>query len=276
MLVRVGEPIEVGELLLKRQGDSRKARRDLTSELESRLKEVVVHLDEPQWEPWLEDLEILVPPATDAANTSGRRLWQRKRIADAMNYFLETDRPRAEAIADEIKSYREQVHAAGLAVDSLVLQMSGFMVFSRLLWNSCCLLLLLIPAILGTLHHIVPFVLVRKIASRMDQPGRKTISTHRLLVGVPFYLVWYAAVTVMLTFFDARLAWAWLIAAPFCGLISLHYWRRAGQTAMLLYYQIRVTVGRRQLKQLRQQLGRLRQRLTGLAEEYAKISPRPE
>lgn len=276
VLVRIGVPIDVEDLLLKHQGDSRKARRALTSELELRLKEVIVHLDEPQWEPWLEDLEILVPPPIEVARTHGHRLWQRKRIADAMNYFLETDRPRAESIAEEIKAYREQVQTTGLAVDSQVLQMGGFMVVLSLFWSFACLVLLLIPALLGTLQHIVPFVLVRKIASRMDQPGRVTVSSHRMLVGVPIYLVWYAAVTVMLLFYDARVAWACLIAAPFAGLIALHYWRRVGWTTLLLYHQVRVTVGRRQLKQLRQQLAELRQRLMKLVEEYAIVSPRPE
>lgn len=276
VLVRIGEPIDVEDLLQNREGDVRKARRDLTSELESRLKEVVVHLEEPKWEPWLEDLEVLVPPRADAARTPGRRLWQRKRIADAMNYFLDTDPSRTESIADEIKTYRDDVHAAGLAVDSPVLRMRGFNVLLRLAWNFCWLVLMLIPALLGTLHHIVPFVLVRKIASRMDQPGRKTISTHRMLVGVPFYLLWYAAVTVMLMFYDALVAWAWLIAAPFAGLIALHYWRRAGRTMLLLYQEVRAIVGRCRLIQLRQQLNQLRGRLMDLAEEYAKISPRSQ
>ncbi|MAD80887.1 MAG: hypothetical protein QGF59_20645 [Pirellulaceae bacterium] len=78
----------------------------------------------------------------------------------------------------------------------------------------------------------------------------------------------------MLIFYDARVAWAWSISAPFAGLIALHYWRRAGRTVLLLYQEARVIVGRRQLKQLRQQLARLRGRLVGLAEEYAKVSPR--
>ena len=237
---------------------------------------VVVHLDEPKWEQWLEDLEVLVPTPTGAAKTPGHRLWQRKRLADAINYFSETDRPRAESIAKEIGAYREQVQLTGLTVDSQVLRMSGFMVALSLSWNLCCLMLLLIPALLGTLQHVVPFLLVRTIASRMDQPGRKTISSNRMMVGVPIYLVWHAAVTATLMFYKAQAAWAWLIAAPFAGLIAVYYWRRVRLTTSLLYHQIRVTVGRQQLIQLRQQLAHLRQRLMELAAEYAQVSPRSE
>jgi len=273
VLVRIGEPIDVEELLQKHDGESRMARRALTSELELRLKEVVVHLNEPQWEPWLEDLEVLVPTPISAARTPAHRLWQRKRLADAINYFSEADRPRAESIAEEIQAYREQVQAFGLAVDSPVLRMGGLMVILSLSWNLCCLMLLLIPALLGTLQHIVPFVLVRTITSRMDQPGRKTISSNRMMVGVPIYLVWHAAIIVILLFYEALVAGAWLIAAPVAGLIAVHYWRRIGRTTSLLYHQMRVTVGRQQLTTLRQQLVQLRQRLAKLAEEYARVSP---
>jgi hypothetical protein len=150
------------------------------------------------------------------------------------------------------------------------------MVGLSLLWNFSCLILLLIPALVGTLQHLIPFVLVRRIASRMDQPGRKTISSNRMMVGVPIYLLWHAAITVLLIFYDARVAWSWLIAAPLTGLIAVHYWRRVGRTASLLYHELRVMLARQQLTKLRQQLTRLRQRLMELAEEYAQVSPRPE
>ena len=117
----------------------------------------------------------------------------------------------------------------------------------------------------GTIYHIIPFVLVRAVASRMDQPGKKTISTHRMLVGVPLYLVWYVAVTCVLVFYQVWMAWASLIAGPFTGLIAVHYWRETGQTMRLLYHQLRVIVGRRQLKQPHQQLSTLRARLVDLS-----------
>jgi 1-acyl-sn-glycerol-3-phosphate acyltransferase len=272
VLVRIAQPIDIDELLQQHNGDSRRARNALTAELETRMKQVVVHLEDPAWEPWLDDLEILVPPLTDADRTLGRLLWQRKHIADAMNYFLKQDRARAESIASAIEEYRHQLAATGLRINSTILQMSSLKAFLLLTWNLLWLVLFLLPAMFGTVYHIIPFVLVRQIASRMDQPGRLTISTHRLLVGVPIYLIWYAAVTLGLLFYEPRIAWAALIAAPFTGLVAVYYWRRARQTIVLLYHEMRLLFGLTELKKLRQQKSELQQRLGKLADDYAHLT----
>ena len=79
-------------------------------------------------------------------------LWQRKRVADAINWFWANDRPRAEAVAAQASAYRVAVHAAGLPVDSDVLQLSGvdlsLKLAGRLLW----LALLFPAALLGAVY----------------------------------------------------------------------------------------------------------------------------
>lgn len=275
--IQVAKPIDVDECLEQHEGNVRKARRALTDQLGARLKEVVVHLDDPQWEPWLDDLQTLARAPRTPGKAAVPPLERRKRIADAMNYFLANDQQQTESVADEIKAYHEQVQLAGLCIDSPVLRMHGLKVCAELLWSLFCLIVLLIPALVGTLHHLVPFVLVRKVAAKMDQPGRKTISTNRMLVGVPLYLGWYVLVAIwMFGYFSAWFAWTWLIAAPFCGVIASHYWRRAGRTAQLLWHQLRATVRRNTLKQLRQQEADLRERLKEMEAQYIKLSPQTE
>ena len=275
VLVRVAEPIDVAQLLAEHDGNERPARRALTSLLDARLREVVVTLDEAEWEPWLDDLEVLVPPPPTLPDTLGRVLWQRKRLADAMNHFLETDRPLAESVADQIKTYRDEVHAAGLSIDSPVLRDSTAMVVLRVVGSSICLVLLFIPALLGTVSHIVPFVVVRSIAGWMDQPGRMTVATNRMLVGAPIYLLWYAAVTALVGYFySIPVAGLWLLTAPLTGLIAVYYWRRARRTVVLLYHEVLMLIGRRKLKHLRSLRDALRDRLSDLVDKYAVVSPR--
>ena len=134
----------------------------------------------------------------------------------------------------------------------------------------------MIPALLGTLFHLVPFVLVRQISSWMDQPGRVTTATHRLMFGVPVYLLWYAVVAVALLVTAPPIALVWLLVAPFAGVLALYYWRRAREEAFLLYHEVLAMIRGKRLRQLREQLAALRQRLIRLSEEYAEVSPRPE
>ena len=268
--VQVGRPIEVDALLATQDGNPRKARRALTQELTARLKEVVTHLEEPEWEPWLNDLQTLAALPAKGKHTSVPPLERRKQLADAMNHFLADDRARAESLAGEVEVYREQVHAAGLRVDSPVLRWRGVRVAGELLWRLVTLALLLLPALIGTVHHLVPFVVVRALAAKLDQPGRKTVSTHRLLVGLPIYLLWYGLVAWILFASDLPVwfVWTWLAIAPACGVIAIHYWRRAGRTARLLWHQMRMTLNHRKLGELRQVQAQVRERIGRLAADY--------
>ena len=273
--IRVGKPIDADAWLKQHDGDTRKAMRAMTPELESRLKELVVHLEEVTWEPFLEDLEVLVPATNRKSKFT--QLRQRKRIADAINHFLRTDRNRVETTAKKIESYREDLQTSGLRVNSTVLQKNGFVTTLILLWRFFVMVLLLVPTLLGTLHHLIPFVLVRTIASRMDQPGRTTISSNRIIVGPPVYFLWYAAILVgMLWYFSNWFAWIWLVTMPFAGLIAIDYWRSVRKTLRLLWHQLLATFRFKQLEQFRIRQSELREDLMQLAQEFAKSHPDDE
>jgi 1-acyl-sn-glycerol-3-phosphate acyltransferase len=268
VLVRVGEPIIAAEFLTAEDGNVPRARRAITAELDRRLKELAIHLDDPDWEPWLSDLELLAPAAPNAPRTPAAALWQRKRIADAINHFLENDRDRAMSVAHDIQTYRNDVDAAGLQLNSEVLRFSGFEVSMRLLWRFVWLALLLVPALLGTLHFIVPFVVVRRLTALIDQPGRVTTATHKMMTGVPIYTIWHLGATAAIWFYAPRFAWFWLFAAPFAGVLALQYWRRFRRASRLLYHEARAIIGRHRLKALRQQRSGLRARLDELSDEF--------
>jgi hypothetical protein len=168
---------------------------------------------------------------------------------------------------------RENVRSAHLRIDSPVLETSRWVVALKLLWRFAWLTLLLLPAVFGTLFHLVPFVVVRALASWMDQPGRVTTATHRLMFGVPIYVLWYVVVSAGLLLYAPRVTWLIPIIAPFAGVLSLFYWREARGAAFLLYHEVRAIVGRKKLHELRQQLAELRERLLRLSADYAAIAP---
>ncbi len=292
VLVRVAEPIVAAEFLDAEDGNVPRARRAITAELDARLKGVAIHLENPEWEPWLADLETLVPAPSGSSGSPGSSgssgspgssgssksstaaLWQRKRIADAINYFWENDQPRAEALAAQITAYRDDVHAVGLRLDSEVLRLSGFGVLFKLLGRLLWLAVLLIPALLGTIHFIVPFVLVRALDRWLGEPGKMTVATHKLMYGIPVYVLWHLGVIAALWFFvDARIALVWLLVAPFAGALALDYARKARRLLRLLYHETRVALRREPLHSLREQRAAIRERLGEMAAEFAEVSP---
>ena len=276
--VRVGDPIDIDEWVRRHDGDSRKAMRALTTELADNIRELIVHLDEPEWEPWLEDLEVLVPTVVDQAEVPAGSLRQRKRIADAINHFLAADREKAEAVAKEVETYREAVNSAGLKVGSPVLEQRGIPAALKVCATLFRLMLFSLPALLGSLWHIVPFLAVRSIASLLDQPGMVTMSTHRILVGLPLYLSWYAALGWLMLDqgFMPGVILGTLAFMPFAGVFALAFWRRASAAAVVLWHQLLISGRRGRLREIRRLRSGLQGLLAGLAKEFAEVDPRPE
>lgn len=274
--IAVGEPIDVAEWLAQHSGDSRAAMRTMTAELEKRLKAVVVHLDEPAWAPFLNDLEALAPWRQAIPGTKVAAVRQRKRIADAMNYFLTADRPRAEAVGAEIATYRQAVHAEGLRLDGAILQWEGWKTFGMLVWQRIWTVLLFLPALLGTLFHIVPFTIVRAGAAKIRAPGRTTNAQSLLIVGALTYLLWYLMVGLwMFDYFSTWFAAAALAVMPLLGLLALGYWTGARKAVWWWWYQLRFLFRRRRLLELRAQRRSLQGPLESLAAEYETVAPGP-
>ena len=257
--VQVGQPIEVEKWLQESGEEGRKAVRALTQEVEERLKSVVVHLDEPGWEPLLEDLEVLIQ--TDSPSNSLRL---RKQIADAMNYFLTADRHRAESMAAEMQLHRDAVQNCGLSMNSLVLQSGGMRLFGELFRRIVGFL----PAILGLVFHLIPFSIVRLIASIVTPPGRTAVSMYRLLAGLPIYALWYVGVALLATWMNVP---AWIIALtlflmPLAGVISLTYWPHVWKSAI----QILLLLRSEECRKLRQDRILVRSQLIAMADEFTQ------
>jgi 1-acyl-sn-glycerol-3-phosphate acyltransferase len=267
--VRVGEPIDANAWLRARTEGEKQAMRALTEEIDSRLKQLVVHLNEECWQPFLPELEMLLPPEPDDEGNPIATLRQRKRFTDAMNYFLATDRPRAEAVATAIEQHRAQLARAGLTMDSPILRQGVVRLTLRLLRDTLLLLVGMVPALAGALHHLAPFWVTQLIVRFIKYPGRTTVAQNRLMIGLPIYAIWYAAVLAVLSGrTQLWLAWLWTALMPFCGLAALHYSWRARLIGRAWWSEIKMLLRPDALRRLREQQVRLRLQLAHLRSEF--------
>lgn len=183
--VRVGRPIHVARFI-EQHGDERKAVRALTTEMEARLKRVVIHLSEPSFEPFLDELELLLPPPKRLrGHIAISAVRQRKRLADAINYFHEQDREASAlpatpvgSVVEAIREYRTHLAAAGLMSRSPVMRFRSWRLFFTLFIEALWLAYWFPAAIIGTIFHMVPFAITR-VLSRKFQDGPTTTSTLR-------------------------------------------------------------------------------------------------
>ena len=272
--VRVGEPIDVAKLL-ESAGDASKATRRLTAEIDRQLKALVVHLNDDKLEPLVAELEILFPARGALARQTAAPLRQRKRIADAMNYFMEHDRARAEELLTRLTAHRERLALSGLSMHLPVMRQRRRQLFFKMATDLLWLIAFFVPALIGTIHHLLPFLLIRLITPRVQTPGRSSISLSRLLLGLPLYGAAYAGAFWFMWHFEFR-PWAmcaWLILMPMAGLVALEYWSRARGAASVWWQQFRLVLQRENLRALRLEQEALEQQLQDLAAAYQKIVP---
>ncbi len=270
--LRVGEPIDVNAWLTTHVGDDRQAVRDLTAEIDRRLKELVVHLDDGIWEPFLDQLETLLPPPRECRRNPFAWLRQRKHLADAINHFMRTDRARAESTARMIDQTTARLQEAGLTARSTVLRWQGWRLTIRLLGEAVLMNIGFFVVLIGTLHHLVPFVATRAIARCVQAPGRSTIALARFGAGVPIYGAWYAFHWWLMTrYFLPWVAWAWLIPMPLAGLLALQYWRRVQRTSPAWWRDIAIACQPAKLREMRLAHSQLRDTLETMAAEFAQV-----
>ena len=267
--VRVGEPIDAARMFREHGDEDRKAMRHLTEEIDARLKRVVVHVDEERWQPFLDELEVLLPPSDAAVLDSIAALRQRKVLADAINYFFRTDRARAEVVGRSLEEHRSQVSSSGLTVASPVLRLGMARLTGRLLVDTLRMLVGLGPALAGTLHHLVPFVITRGIVQLVKHPGRATLALNRLMFGLPVYGLWYAFVWWLLARYTEQwIAWLWTGLMPFAGVAALHYAWRMRVAGRALWHEVKMIFQPTQLRKLRHNHVNVRRQLEQLRDEY--------
>lgn len=270
--VSVGEPMLLREWVQPHQQAGEHERQTLrcfTQELQQRLQQVTIHLNDQRWQEWLNDLEHLAPEIPLAAATAVPQLRRRKYIADAMNYFLEHDPERAAAVADDIGRFRDAARAVGLTPAATVLRSGPFAAWLRLCLTWITLAIAAIPAALGIAFHAVPFWLTRLIARRFTPPGHTAVSFYRLLVGFPTFLTWYlVALGVLLWQLPrVRAVSIWLVL-PLLGIFAVHYWGFARHAWQELWSQFRALIAPHRVRQLQDRRQKLQLQLQQLAQDY--------
>lgn len=281
--INVGEPIQLQSFVDSTRSNEEKGitedkvlRRKLTQQIESNLKTVIVHLENAEWDPLLDDLETLVEHSKHKASLKIPKLMRRKRIADALNYFHREEETGTEVIA-QIKQYHQKVKSAGLLIDDPILQRSTPKTTFRIFWQLIHLVIWFIPALFGTLGNIVPFVITRAIAGKVQDEGQKTTALARIGVGLPIYLLWYGSIAYIVIQETSQFVLVTVtnFLLVLSGTIALKYWPYCIRTMIHLGHQLRISLKRERLKQLRAELIQIRETLVQYAERYAKLVPRP-
>jgi hypothetical protein len=192
-----------------------------------------------------------------------------------MNYFWSADRGRAETLTARLREHQSALLNRGLNARADAVRFSGFTLGARLTAEAVFMNFGFLVVLAGTLHHLIPFFVVRGIARLIQGRGKSTVALARLAIGLPIYGAWYALVWWwMAGYFLPWFAWAWLIPMPLAGLLALKYWWRVRETSGAWWQVVWLLLfDRKQLEALRAQHRELGIELRGLADEYGRSQP---
>lgn len=265
--IHVGQAIDADAWLAQHDGNERAAMRALTPAIDQGMKAVAIHLADPAWAPVLEEVEGLLP-ATRGLNAVGL-LQQRRRVAEAINFFHQQDPARAAAIAAAVTAWGEARRDSGLPADARFFRQPLGLRLVGLLGDALKLVAVMGLAIPGLLHHLVPHGVARWWAARFDQPGKMTVALNRILVGLVVHGAWAALIWWgMMRVFQPWVAWLWLASVPFTGVAAIWLVRRLRVVVPIWWAEVRLLCQRERVEHLRSQRAAVEARLLLLAREF--------
>jgi len=270
VLVRVADPIDAAAVLSSHGGEERAAMRELTAEIESRLRASLIHLDDPAWSGLMDDVEWLLPREGRHAVAGVLALRSRKQVADAINYFHRADPARAHEAAARVSAHAEALRQVGLSAGARLLRERGFGLGWRLACDGTGAVLGAMVALFGFVAHFPPFGMSRLVARLFGREGKSTLAVWRLLLGGALLAVWYAVLGLAAAlYFQPWVVGVLAVWVPACGLYARR-WVRTQQTKGREWWaELKLLADSRRAAALRTEHDQIGTMLRALATEWA-------
>jgi 1-acyl-sn-glycerol-3-phosphate acyltransferase len=261
VLVNIGTPIEAGNYLTRYKKDPVGAVDQLTSDLQDAMEKEVLHIDEPELDQLVKDIEQiykgelirdLVELGHKREDVDSFRLSQK--LVEGIHFFNKRDPSRLMKIQDEVRHYNNRLRNAHLQ-DRLLheIDLRPVSVLFRIL-----LLIAGFPlALWGGINHFVPYQLTRWI-SRKVAKKETDYATTRILSGILLYSIFYSVqIYWVLQRFGILAALVYGCTLPVSGWFAYYYWDKfQASMANLQLYRLMLTRSQllNQLKQKREEL----------------------
>ncbi len=224
-LLYFGNAIDVEPVTLEPDGTPpRDAVRRLSDKIEKALREVIL---DAQYEEELQTTaraERIFSSASNGGEPDSLkdelRLQQRFIKAYPILQGLQPERLRRLEL--RMQRFEEELNQAGVDTDELTPPASTLGVFAAILRRSILFLLMLGPALLGTVTHYLAYKLGGLLATRLSRDSDDVISTIKIISAMLLFPITWIILTVLAyAFFGWLAALITLLVVPFCGYIAI-------------------------------------------------------
>ena len=224
-LLYFGNSIDVQPVQLEPDGTPpREAVRLLSAKIEKALREVILdakHEEELQLTARAERI-FSSEPYDGAGDSLKDELRLQQRFIKAYSILQQHQPERLRKLETRMIRFEEELNQAGMDPDELSPPGSTLRVFTSILRRSVVFLLMLGPALIGTITHYPAYRLGGYLATRISRDSDDVISTVKIISAMLLFpLTWLLiAVLVYLSFGWVATLLA-LVVIPFCGYMAI-------------------------------------------------------
>lgn len=224
-LLYFGQPIDVEPVELEPDGTPpREAVRKLSSQIERALREVILdakHEEELQMTTRAE--RIFSSASSNGEEESLRdELRLQQRFIRAYPIVQQLQPARLRKLETRMMRFEEELNQAGVDPEELSPPGSTLRVFAAIVRRTILFLLMLGPALIGTVAHYPAYRLGGYLATRFSRDSDDVISTIKIISAMLLFpLTWIVLTVIAYVFSGWLLPVLVLVVVPFCGYVAI-------------------------------------------------------
>jgi glycerol-3-phosphate O-acyltransferase/dihydroxyacetone phosphate acyltransferase len=227
-LLYFGNPIEVEPVQLEPDGTPpRDAVRQLSSRIEKALREVILdaqHEEELQTTARAE--RIFSSASNDGEPESLKdELRLQQRFIKAYSVLQSRQPERLRRLELRMLRFEQELNQAGVETDELTPPSSTKRVLAAIVHRTILFLLMLGPALIGTITHYPAYKLGGLLATRLSRDSDDVVSTIKIFSALLLFpLTWIVLTVLGYVFFGWVVALTALVVIPFCGYAAILFY----------------------------------------------------
>jgi 1-acyl-sn-glycerol-3-phosphate acyltransferase len=246
-LLYFGSPIDVQPVTLEPDGTPpRDAVRQLSSQIERALREVILdakHEEDLQTTARAE--RIFSSASNDGEGESLKdELHLQQRFIRAYPILQEHQPERLRRLQTRMMRFEQELNQAGVDPEELSPPGSTARVFAAIVRRTILFLLMLGPALAGTVTHYPAYKLGGFLATRFSRDSEDVISTIKIISAMLLFpLTWIVLTVLAYVFFGWWLAVLVLVVVPFCGYLAIVFYEELDKSIaglrVLMFFLVR-------------------------------------
>jgi len=246
-LLYFGNPIDVEPVTLEADGTPpRDAVRRLSSRIEKALREVILdaqHEEELQTTARAE--RIFSSASNDGeAESLKDELRLQQRFIKAYPIVQQRQPDRLRRLETRMMRFEEELNQAGVDPEELSPPGSTARVFAAIIRRLILFLLMLGPAIIGTITHYPAYKLGGYLATRFSRDSDDVISTIKIISAMLLFpLTWIILAVVAYVYSGWLPAVLTLLVIPFCGYVAIVFFEELDKSIaglrVLMFFLVR-------------------------------------